>query len=66
MRPEAIASRRMFIPHQPLPMSAVRYFFPSAAANGSAAIENETAEAEEIKERREVIKNESNQIKKRK
>ena len=35
--PEAIASRRMFIPHQPDPMSAVLYFLPGWALRRGAA-----------------------------
>ena len=31
MRPEASASFRMFIPHQPEPIRAVRYFFAGSA-----------------------------------
>ena len=35
--PEAIASRKIFIPHQPEPISAVLYFFPGWAFRSGAA-----------------------------
>jgi hypothetical protein len=43
------------MPHQPLPIRAVRNLFPSAAIKGSAERAAEAAVAEERKVRREVM-----------
>src|SRR5215212_9649653 len=45
MRPLAIASLRMFLPHQPEPMSAVRYLCPAFAASNGAALNARPAAA---------------------